>query len=97
MPTKLPMGGKIGVPVALGTNVGVGVRVRVTVGGMGVIVGTGVFVGEGVDVGGTGVTAGAHPVDKTVSTTNAKKTDCIDFFMFDLLLLWSCRTAPNGC
>ncbi len=69
MPTKLSIGGNIGVPVALGAKVGVGVSVGVSVGGIGV------FVGKGVDVGGTGVEAGAHPVDKTVSTTNAKNTD----------------------
>ena len=83
MPTKLSIGGNIGVPVGLGTKVGVGVGV----GGIGVFVGKGVLVGKGVDVGGTGVEAGAHPLDKTVSTTNARNTDGIDFFIFDLLLL----------
>jgi len=47
-----------------------------------VVVGSGVNVGgmgEGVNVGrtdvGIGVEAGAHPLNKTVSTTNAKNTD----------------------
>jgi len=53
----------------------------VAVGGIGVFVGTGVFVGAGVSVGtdvgvgGTGVEAGAHPLNKTVSMTNTKNTD----------------------
>jgi len=61
-----------------------------------VAVGSGVNVGgigDGVNVDGTdvgaGVEAGAHPLNKTVSTTNAKSTDPIDFFMtlspFDLI------------
>jgi hypothetical protein len=52
------------VAVGLGTKVGVGVSVG----------GIGVFVGKGVDVGGAGVEAGMHPLNKTVSTTNAKNT-----------------------
>ena len=78
-------------PVVLGTTVGVGV----SVGGIGVSVGKDVFVGKGVDVGGAGVETGAHPLNITVSTTNAKNTDGIDFFNFDLLLIGT--TAPNGC
>jgi hypothetical protein len=48
-----------------------------------------VGIGTGIDVGGTGVEAGAHPLNKTVRNTNARKTDPIDFFMtlspFDLI------------
>jgi len=51
------------------------VGVGVSVGEIGVSVGKDVFVGKGVDVGGAGVETGAHPLNKTVSTTNAKNTD----------------------
>jgi hypothetical protein len=64
MPTKLSIGGNIGVAVRLGTKVGVGVSLG----------GIGLFVGKGVDVDGAGVKAGTHPLNKTVSTTNAKNT-----------------------
>ena len=75
MPTKLSTGGNIGVPVGLGAKVGVGVCVAL--GGISVLVGKGVFVGKGVDAGGTGVEAGAHPLNKTNThrATNARNTD----------------------
>ena len=68
-PHLITSGETIGNRVGLGVMVGSSVDVGVSVGGIGV------FVGEGVDVGGTGVEAGAHPLKKTVSTTNAKNTD----------------------
>jgi DUF1009 family protein len=71
--------------------------------GVGVSVGTGVEVGTGVDVGsgmsvGKGVVVGrelaaveagegAHPLIKKAKNINARKTDCIDFFMILFLLL----------
>ena len=62
-------------------GVGDGIIVAVAV-GSGVNVGG---MGEGVNVDGAdvgiGVDAGAHPLNKTVSTTNARNTDQIDFFM----------------
>jgi len=51
-----------------GKGVGDGICVAVAV-GSGVNVG-----GTGEDVGGTGVETGAHPLNKTVSKTNAKNT-----------------------
>ena len=72
--------------VALGTK-GVAVAVGITVAvadGSGVSVG-GMDVGEGIPVGitvgGTVVATGVHPLTKTVSRTNARKIDPIDFFM----------------
>ena len=81
LPTKLSIGGNIGVAVGPGTKVGVG-GIGVCVGkgvfvGKAVCVGKGVFVGKGVDVGGTGVETGAHPLNKTDTdtATNARNTD----------------------
>ena len=54
-----------------GKGVGEGITVAVAV-GSGVNVGG---IGEGVNVGETGVEAGAHPLNKTVSTTNVKSAD----------------------
>lgn len=75
------MGG-IGVGVSVG---GIGVNV----GGIGVDVSVG---GIGVGVGGTGVEAGVHPLNKTVRSITARKTDPVDFFMmlspFDLIVRW---------
>ena len=51
---------------------------------MAVVVGSGENVGgmdEGVNAGGTGVEAGAHPLNKTASTTNVRNMERIDFFM----------------
>jgi hypothetical protein len=60
----------------VGDGIGVAVAVDsgVDVGGMGEGVNVG-GMGEGVSVGGTGVEAGAHPLKKTVSDTNARNTD----------------------
>ena len=70
----------------------------VGVGGIGVLVGFGVGVSVGgtavrvggTEVEGTGVEAGAHPLNKTVRNTNVRKTNPIDFFMtfspFDLIM-----------
>jgi hypothetical protein len=83
-----------------------GVEVGASVGGRGVsvAVGLGVNVGGigedvdvgGISVGGFGVEPGAHPLNKTVSTTNTMNTDCIGFLMtlspFDLVA----HNAPNG-
>ena len=83
MPTKLSIGGNIGVTVGLDAKVSVGV----TIGGIGVWVGTsvsigkGVFVGQDLKVGGTGVEAGAHPLDKTGRNAHTSNIDPIDFFM----------------
>jgi hypothetical protein len=81
------VGSKVGVGSGVVVRVDVGVRVLVAV-GVDVEVGVG-GTGEGVNVGGTGVEAGAHPLDKTISRANARKTDPIDFFMtlspFDLI------------
>jgi len=58
-----------------GKGVGDGISVAVAV-GSGVNVGG---IGEGVTVGGTdvetGVEAGAHPLNRTIKTTNARNTD----------------------
>jgi hypothetical protein len=75
---------------------GKGVDAGVNVGGMAVSVaeGSGVSVG-GIGVGGLGVEAGAHPLNKTISTKNTRNTDCIGFFMtlspFDSVA----HNAPN--
>ena len=83
--------------IALGTK-GVGEGIGIAVGvGLGVNVGgMGEDMGEDMDVGGIGVEEGAHPLNKIVSKTNARKTDPIDFFMtlspFDLIIQRSRRT-----
>jgi hypothetical protein len=63
-----------------------GIGAGVDVGGIGVYVAVG---GIGVIVGGTGVDAGAHPLNNTIRNIDARNTDRIDFFMtlspFDLL------------
>lgn len=64
-----------GITTDPGKGVGEGINVAVAV-GSGVNVGG---IGDGVDVEGkdvgTGVEAGAHPLNTTVSTTNTKNTD----------------------
>ena len=73
-----------------GKGVGDGIDVAVAV-GSGVNVGG---IGEGVNVGGAsvgvGAGAGAHPLNKTISRTSARKFDRIDFFMtfspYDLIV-----------
>jgi hypothetical protein len=71
-----------GITTDPGKGVGEGINVAVAV-GSGVNVGG---MGDGVNVEGAGVEAGAHPLNKTISTTNKKN---IDFFMtlspFDLI------------
>jgi len=82
--------------VSVGARVGGFVDVAV---GIGVSVG-----GTDVRVGGTEVEAGAHPLNKTVRNTNARKTNPIDFFMtfspFDLIMQGTaqrdCRKTPGS-
>jgi hypothetical protein len=83
--------GGMAVSVAEGSGVNVGgIGEDVVVGGIGESVSVG-----GIGVGGLGVEAGAHPLNKTISTKNTRNTDCIGFFMtlspFDSVA----HNAPN--
>ena len=54
-------------------------------------------IGEGVNVDGTGVEAGEHPLNTTVSNAKTRKIDRIVFFMALIsFLIRLCRVAPNG-
>jgi hypothetical protein len=65
------MGVDVGIVVLVGVDVGVAVNVVLNVGG----------IGEGVNVDGTGVEAGEHPLNTTVSNAKTRKNDRIVFFM----------------
>ena len=64
-----------------GKGVGEGIVVGVTVGSGVDVGGMGEGVGVGIDVAGTGVEAGAHPLNKTTSTTKARKAGRTDFLI----------------
>jgi hypothetical protein len=61
----------MGVGVMGGLVVGMVDNVALNVGG----------IGEGIDVDGTGVEAGEHPLNTTVSNAKTRKIDRIVFFM----------------